>query len=377
MTTVRRVPMTTLTSGMELALYIHEMRGTLGDGPTLGLSAAIHGDEPGGIHMIMEIARRYGGGNFRGRLLLLPVANPLAFEAYSRNTPLDAQNMNRLFPGNPGGRFTEQLVALITSEFLNVIDVYIDIHTAAQPTVDYIYILNAEDLSRSFGSRVLYRFEASRAGPTYEGVTTSVTLARGVPSVTVELGGGMIDQTPYIARGVPGIENIMRTLGMLDGEPDATAGTDRRPRDHHGASQDRRVPLHGGAATRRRDRRRRGPRPGGQPVHVRGAGSDPEPRRPGNHDPVAPDHRSGAAGRGRVHGRRFGRLRAYARSVALGLALACRPRPRNRVKNEPAARDDLSREQPRTGPRDAASIAQDIVADAFGMTIRLGKEIRP
>ena len=219
MTTVRRVPMTTLTSGMELALYIHEMRGTLGDGPTLGLSAAIHGDEPGGIHMIMEIARRYGGGNFRGRLLLLPVANPLAFEAYSRNTPLDAQNMNRLFPGNPGGRFTEQLVALITSEFLNVIDVYIDIHTAAQPTVDYIYILNAEDLSRSFGSRVLYRFEASRAGPTYEGVTTSVTLARGVPSVTVELGGGMIDQTPYIARGVPGIENIMRTLGMLDGEP--------------------------------------------------------------------------------------------------------------------------------------------------------------
>jgi predicted deacylase len=64
--------------------------------------------------MVMEIARRYGGGNFRGRLLLLPVANPLAFEAYSRNTPLDAQNMNRLFPGHAGGRITEQLVALIT-----------------------------------------------------------------------------------------------------------------------------------------------------------------------------------------------------------------------------------------------------------------------
>ena len=219
MTTVRRVPVSTLTSGMELALYIHEIQGALGAGPTLGVSAAIHGDEPGGTHMVMEIARRYGGGNFRGRLLLLPVANPLAFEAYSRNTPLDAQNMNRLFPGHAGGRITEQLVALITAEFLNTIDVYIDIHTAAQPTVDYVYILNAEDLSRNFGSRVLYRFEAGRAGPAYEGNSSSVTQALGVPSVTVELGGGMIDQTPYIARGVPGIENIMRTLGMLDGEP--------------------------------------------------------------------------------------------------------------------------------------------------------------
>jgi predicted deacylase len=110
-------------------------------------------------------------------------------------------------------------VALMTAEFLNKIDVYIDIHTAAQPTVDYIYILNAEDLSRSFGSRVLYRSEAGRAGPTHAGNSTSVTVARGVPSVTVELGGGMIDQTPYTTRGVAGIENIMRTLGMVDGEP--------------------------------------------------------------------------------------------------------------------------------------------------------------
>ena len=219
MTTLRRVPMTTLASGMELALYIHEIQGTLGDGPTLGISAAIHGDEPGGTPMVMEIARRYGGGEFSGRLLLLPVANPLALEAYSRNTPIDAQNMNRLFPGNAGGLITEQLVALITAEFLNKVDVYIDIHTSAQPTVDYIFILNAEDLSRCFGSRVLYHFDVGRAGPTYEGTSTSVTLARGVPSLTVELGGGMIDQTPYFERGITGIENIMRTLGMLDGEP--------------------------------------------------------------------------------------------------------------------------------------------------------------
>ena len=179
MTTMRRVAMTTLTNGMELALHINEIVGTRGDGPTLGISAAIHGDEPTGTHMVVALARRYGGGDFRGRLILLPVANPLAFEANRRNTPIDAENLNRVFPGEAGGRITDQLAALITAEFLGRIDVYIDIHTAAQPTVDYIYIHNAEDLSRSFGSRVLYRPQAGRSGTVYKGVSTSVTLARG------------------------------------------------------------------------------------------------------------------------------------------------------------------------------------------------------
>ena len=101
---------------------------------------------------------------------------------------------------------------------MNRIGVYIDIHTAAQPTVYYVYILNTEDQSRKFGSRVLCRSEPGRAGPAYEGNSASVTQALGVPSVTVELGSGMIDQTPCIVRGVPGTESIMRALGMLDSE---------------------------------------------------------------------------------------------------------------------------------------------------------------
>ena len=220
MTTLHRVPVATLTSGMELALYIHEIAGTRGDGPTLGISAAVHGDEPTGTRTVMEIARLYGGGDFRGRLLLLPVANPLAFEANRRATPRDAQNMNRLFPGSSGGWMTEQVAAVMTSSFLEKIDAYVDLHTGTdRPTVDYVYIHNAENLSRAFGSKVLYRAEAGREGTSYEGTSKTVTQGRGVPSVTVELGGGLIDQDPYVARGVAGVQNIMRHLGMLEADP--------------------------------------------------------------------------------------------------------------------------------------------------------------
>ncbi len=85
--------------------------------------------------------------------------------------------------------------------------------------MDYVYIRNAEDLSRSFGSRVLYRSQAGKVGTVFEGTSVGVTEERGVPSVTVELGGGLINQAPYVERGVKGVENMLRVLDVMDGPP--------------------------------------------------------------------------------------------------------------------------------------------------------------
>jgi predicted deacylase len=217
---MRRVVVSALANGTEIALYLHEFVGTAGDGPTVGICAAIHGNEPTGTEIALEVARRFADRQFRGRLVLLPVANPLAFEANRRNTPLDDLNLNRLFPGNPDGWFSEQLAHVITEEFLSKIDALIDIHSGGdRPTVDYVYIRNAEDLSRSFGSPVLYRARAGKVGTTFDGTSVTVTEGRGIPSVTVELGGGLIAQTPYVQRGVKGIENMLRVMQVIDETP--------------------------------------------------------------------------------------------------------------------------------------------------------------
>lgn len=217
---VRRVPVATLASGVEVAIYLHELVGRAGDGPTVGICAAIHGNEPTGTEIVLEAARRFAAGRFSGRLLLLPVANPPAFEANRRHTPLDDLNLNRVFPGSEEGWFTERLAAVITREFLTKIDVFIDLHSGGdRPTVDYVYIRNAEQLSRAFGSRVLYRAVAGKAGTMFEGTSLSVTEQRGIPSVTVELGGGRVDQRPYVTRGVEGIVNVLRTVELVDEPP--------------------------------------------------------------------------------------------------------------------------------------------------------------
>ena len=50
--------------------------------------------------------------------------------------------------------------------------------------------------------------------------SVGVTEGRGVPSVVVELGGGVVDQRPYVERGVRGVTNILRLVGVLDQEPE-------------------------------------------------------------------------------------------------------------------------------------------------------------
>jgi predicted deacylase len=217
---IHRIPMTWMASGMQAALHLHEITGGRGSGPTIGICAAIHGDEGVGTQAVLDLARTLDDEALCGRLLLLPVANPFSFEAQARQNPIDDVNLNRVFPGTAGGWFSEQLAALIVREFLDKVDVLIDLHAGgAMPTVDYTYIFNNEDLSRAFGTKLLYRPQGGVSlGTIYGGTLSSIAQSRGMPVVTTELGGGIVDQAPYVARNLAGLQNMLRVLGALPGE---------------------------------------------------------------------------------------------------------------------------------------------------------------
>ncbi|GFZ82159.1 succinate dehydrogenase [Compostibacillus humi] len=200
-----------LANGNKLSLPVHNLIGM--EGPTVGISAAIHGDEIIGVEVIRQLINILKDQEIKGTIRFLPVANPLAFETLTRHTPIDGNNLNRLFPGDPNGQLSSKLASKITEEFLNTIDIFIDIHAGgAFPIVDYVYILNDEEFSRAFGSKVLYRPKVH-----YEGTTAEVTIARGVPSVTLEVGGGP-NTKEHIRRNVDGILNMLRQKGVIEGE---------------------------------------------------------------------------------------------------------------------------------------------------------------
>jgi predicted deacylase len=211
---------TTHADGSDAVLFMHELVGEE-DGPTIGLSAAIHGNENAGAQAMLDIYRAVRDMPLKGRILMLPVANARAMAVNHRFTPIDELNLNREFPGDRKGNYTQQLAFAIAAEFLERIDIHIDLHAGTdRPTVDYVYIWTDEKLSRSFGSKILYRPAPDKEGTVFSGTTKSVTIdRRNMPVVVVELGGGIVDQTPYVRRTVDGVLSMLRHLGAIPGDP--------------------------------------------------------------------------------------------------------------------------------------------------------------
>ncbi len=210
----RMIRVSRLADHSELVVPVLEM--TAGrSGPRVGITATIHGDETVGVQILRQLWESLDPTEVRGCLWLVPVANPPAFQALSRNTPIDMLDLNRAFPGSRTGWLSEQLAYCLTEEFLNHLDYYVDIHAGGTfPVVDYCYCLNDVGLARSFLSPLLYKPEQL-----YAGTTATVTVARGTPTLVVELGGGYLNQAQHVDRGFHSLINVLRYAGALTGDP--------------------------------------------------------------------------------------------------------------------------------------------------------------
>ena len=208
------IPVTTLASGYRVTLPVHRIVGDQ-PGPTLGMTALIHGEEIVPNAVLRRVHETLNPSQLKGTVLLLPVASPFSYEAQTRHTPLDGLNMNRIFPGAPSGMITEQLADAIVTKFVPQIDYLVDFHGGGVfPTVDYVYVTKIQpEMSFAFGSNLLYQ------GGGYQGTLSGLTEERKIPSVVVEIGGGLLLDDKYLARGVEGAFNVMKHLGMLDGQP--------------------------------------------------------------------------------------------------------------------------------------------------------------
>lgn len=97
-------------------------------GPTWLLTGAVHGDEYEGPEAIRRTVRELAGAAFPGRVIALPVVNPMAYRAGVRLTPSDQGNLNRLFPGGPTGTQTQRWADWIWQTFVTRADHLIDLH---------------------------------------------------------------------------------------------------------------------------------------------------------------------------------------------------------------------------------------------------------
>lgn len=188
-------------------------------GPTLGLSAAIHGNELNGIKIIHHVLEELDPSELHGSLVCAPVSNVLAYEAGQRRFPIDEVDLNHVFPGKKEGTPSEQYARAFATTFLPPLDYLVDIHTASEGRVNSFYV--RADLHQEEAKEMALRINPeivlhSRSG---DGTLRNAARARGIPAVTLEAGNPSVFQGRMVLEGELGVLNILAWLRITRQEP--------------------------------------------------------------------------------------------------------------------------------------------------------------
>ena len=212
------MPLSETFSGEQMRVPVYIWRGRA-KGPTVFVTAAVHGDEINGTGTIRHILRERPFEINAGTLVLAPVINLPGFERHTRYLP-DRRDLNRSFPGSKNGSFASRMASAVFEQIIRRCDFGIDLHTAAVRRTNFPNV--RADMSdkalapfaRAFGAELI----VSSAGP--EGSLRWCATNAGVPTLILESGEVWRVESGYVGYATRGILNCLRYLGMADGEPE-------------------------------------------------------------------------------------------------------------------------------------------------------------
>jgi len=202
-----------LSNHTPVELPVHVIHGRRA-GPTLFISAAIHGDEILGVEIIRRLLNTKGLNQLKGTLLCIPIVNVFGFLSRGRYLP-DRRDLNRVFPGSKKGSLAAELAHLFLEEVVGRSDFGIDLHTGAINRANLPQIradFSDDDLrahAEAFAPPVLLHSEMP------EGSLRYAADQLGVSVLLYEAGEALRLDEIAVRAGVRGIRNVMNHLGML------------------------------------------------------------------------------------------------------------------------------------------------------------------
>jgi hypothetical protein len=205
-------------TGDTISLPIHVIRAK-DAGPTLFVTAVVHGDELNGLGIVHELMFSEPLRLERGTLVLVPVVNVFGFETQDRYMS-DRRDLNRTFPGSATGSLTARLADIVFTQIVRQADYGIDLHSAATPRTNFPNVRGelaspqVRRLAKAFGCELMI----SSKGP--QGSLRREACKAGVPTIILEAGEPLKMEPSVLEVGVRGIKNVLKELGMMPGEQD-------------------------------------------------------------------------------------------------------------------------------------------------------------
>lgn len=187
-------------------------------GPTLCLTAAVHGDELNGVETIRRVMFSLESDKLNGTVIGVPIVNMHGFLRTSRYLP-DRRDLNRYFPGDARGSSAGRIARSFFDEVIAHCDRLIDIHTGS------FHRTNLTQLRSDLGKESVRQFSKMfhdvtvLDGAGAEGTLRRAAVDAGIPAVTLEAGEPLRMQLKEVKQSVNGIKAVMHHMNMIDNKP--------------------------------------------------------------------------------------------------------------------------------------------------------------
>ena len=183
------------------------------EGPTLCLTAAVHGDELNGIEVVRRVLYNLNPLKLKGSVVGVPIVNIQGFSRNSRYLP-DRRDLNRFFPGNTNGSAASRLAYSFFNEVIRYCDALVDLHTGSFHRTNLPQIradLNNEEvlkLTEGFGSTLIMHNDGA------EGTLRRAAVNAGIPAVTFEAGEPSRIQQKEVEHTVKAVNTLLDEMGI-------------------------------------------------------------------------------------------------------------------------------------------------------------------
>jgi uncharacterized protein len=209
----------------EISIPAIAVRG-VAEGPKVAVVAGVHGGEYPGPAAAIRLAREIDAQSLTGSLVIIPMANQTAF--WSRTafvTPEDGVNLNRVFPGDADGTFSQVLAKRLFDAVIEPADVLIDLHSGdifeALTSFSGYYAMSdvaLRERSAAIAHALMLPIVNAypEPGPDH-GSLTAETARAGKVSVIAEVGcNGLLSDEDELTV-YHGLINALRSMEILEG----------------------------------------------------------------------------------------------------------------------------------------------------------------
>ena len=185
------------------------------DGPVLGVTAAVHGNELNGIPVIQRLFAEIDAQELKGTIVGVPVVNIPSFIRKKRRFN-DGVDLNHIMPGKADGSISQVYAYRLIDRLVRHFDYLLDLHTASQGRTNSYYVRADMKNPVTRKMAMLQNAQLIVNNPPSDGTLRGAAEALDIPAITSEVGNPATYQRNMIRSGLEGVHNTLSYLEMID-----------------------------------------------------------------------------------------------------------------------------------------------------------------